>query len=95
MSPDRCDVIEAIVDAAGVEVSGRSVPRGPAWVAGTVGEAAASVSGREPVITRFLVEQLSTAHWFDPRQTWEALQWRPRVSFDEGIARLAASLRRA
>ena len=89
------DVIEAIVDAAGVEVSVRSIPRGPAWVAGTVGEAAASVSGREPVITRFLVEQLSTAHWFDPRQTWEALQWRPRVSFDEGIARLAASLRRA
>jgi len=89
------DVIEAIVDAAGIEVSLRSVPRGPAWVAGTVGEAAASVSGREPVITRFLVEQLSTAHWFDPRPTWEALQWRPRVSFDEGIALLAASFRRA
>ena len=89
------DVIEAIVDAAGIEASVRSVPRGPAWVAGTVSEAAASVSGREPVITRFLVEQLSTAHWFDPRQTWEALRWRPGVSFDEGIARLAASFRRA
>ena len=34
---------EAIVDAAGIEVSVRSVPRGPAWVAGIVGEAAASV----------------------------------------------------
>lgn len=92
------DVIEAIVGAAGVvngRVDLRSVPRGPAWVAGMAGERAASMVGREPLITRFLVEQLSTAHWFDPRPTREALQWRPRVGFDEGIQRLAQWYRRA
>ena len=42
-------------------------------------------------MTRFLAEQLSTAHWFDQRRTREALQWTPPVSLDEGFARLAAS----
>ena len=89
------DVIGSIVEAAGIGVALRSIPRGPAWIAGSMGEAAGSVSGREPLVTRFLVEQLSTAHWFDPRPTWEALQWRPEVSFDEGMERLARWLRRA
>ena len=42
----------------------------------------------DPPLTRFLVEQLSTAHWFDQRQTREVLQWEPRVSLDEGFAEL-------
>ena len=41
-------------------------------------------------MTRFLAEQLATAHWFDQRRTREALQWEPRVSLDEGFAKLAA-----
>ena len=44
----------------------------------------------EPPLTRFVAEQLSTAHWFDQRRTREALGWTPRVSLDEGLARLAA-----
>ena len=43
----------------------------------------------DPPLTRFVVEQLSTAHWFDQRHTREALAWSPRVSYDEGIAELA------
>ena len=43
----------------------------------------------EPPLTRFLAEQMSTAHWFDQRRTREMLQWTPRVSMDEGNARLA------
>lgn len=45
----------------------------------------------EPPLTRFVAEQLSTAHWFDQRRTREALGWSPRVSLDEGLARLAAA----
>jgi len=45
----------------------------------------------EPPLTRFVAEQLSTAHWFDQRRTREALAWTPRVSLDEGLARLAAA----
>jgi nucleoside-diphosphate-sugar epimerase len=42
-------------------------------------------------MTRFLAEQLATAHWFDLRQTRAALDWAPRVDLDEGFRRLAAS----
>jgi nucleoside-diphosphate-sugar epimerase len=41
-------------------------------------------------LNRFLAEQLATAHWFDQRRTRDALQWQPRVSLDEGFAKLAA-----
>ena len=44
----------------------------------------------EPPLTRFLAEQLSTAHWFDQRRTREVLDWTPRVSIDEGLTELAA-----
>jgi nucleoside-diphosphate-sugar epimerase len=42
----------------------------------------------DPPLTRFLVEQLSTAHWFDQRLTRQVLHWEPRVSLDEGFAEL-------
>ena len=41
-------------------------------------------------MTRVLAEQLSTAHWFDPRPARDELGWRPTVSIDEGLRRLAA-----
>ncbi|MGJ9371591.1 NAD-dependent epimerase/dehydratase family protein [Nesterenkonia sp. CF4.4] len=42
----------------------------------------------EPPMTKFLAEQLSTAHWFDQRTTQQALDWTPKVSLDQGLARL-------
>ncbi|OUD94032.1 hypothetical protein CMMCAS05_04795 [Clavibacter michiganensis subsp. michiganensis] len=42
-------------------------------------------------LTRFLAEQLSTAHWFDQRETRRALGWTPAVSLDEGFERLRLS----
>ena len=42
-------------------------------------------------MTRFLAEQLSTAHWFDQRETQRLLDWRPAVDLTTGFARLAAS----
>jgi len=47
----------------------------------------------EPPMTRFLAEQLSTAHWFDQRRTRADLDWAPEVTLDEGFRRLAASYR--
>ena len=41
-------------------------------------------------MTRFLAEQLATAHWFDQRETRAALGWEPTVPLREGFARLAA-----
>jgi nucleoside-diphosphate-sugar epimerase len=70
-------------------------PRGhlPFWtarVAGSAVEAAWVVTRRRttPPLTRFLAEQLATAHWFDQRRTRAALSWQPQVSLTEGFDRL-------
>ena len=67
----------------------------PAWLGRAAGSAiervwAITPGTDEPPMTRFLAEQLSTAHWFDQRETRRALAWSPTVSIDEGLRRLAA-----
>jgi hypothetical protein len=47
----------------------------------------------EPPMTRFLAEQLSTAHWYSMAPATRDFGYVPRVSMDEGLARLRASLR--
>ncbi|WP_267897565.1 NAD-dependent epimerase/dehydratase family protein [Cellulomonas rhizosphaerae] len=91
------ELIDAICAASGVPVPHRRVPAALARAAGAGLDAAWAhlpLPG-EPPLTRFVAEQLSTAHWFDQRRTREALRWEPRVSVDEGIARLAAHTRAA
>ncbi len=87
------ELLARMCRAAGVRGPTRSVPRPVASGAGAVVERTWSVTGREgePPMTRFLAEQLSTAHWFDQRRTQERLQWAPRVSLAEGFERLTAS----
>lgn len=87
------ELFERIVDAAGLADRPKRVPVRAAMVAGSALERVWARSGRttDPPITRFLAEQLSTAHWFDQRTTRAALQWQPRISLDEGFERLRAS----
>ncbi len=59
-----------------------------AWEAGGFGR-----DGDEPPLTRFLAEQLSTAHWFDQRRTREVLGWTPAVSVERGLELVAAYYR--
>ena len=87
--------------AAGVPRPTRHVPAALAVAAGGVVERVWSLRHRragstdgQPPLTRFLAEQLSTAHWFDQRRTREALRWTPAVSIDEGLERLATHYRR-
>jgi nucleoside-diphosphate-sugar epimerase len=86
------DLLAGICRAAGVEPPRWRVPAGLARGAGGLVEALWRVrpGADEPPMTRFLAEQLSTAHWFDQRATWADLRWRPAVSVDEGFRRLAA-----
>ncbi|GAB4249838.1 MAG: NAD-dependent epimerase/dehydratase family protein [Acidobacteriota bacterium] len=44
---------------------------------------------REPPLTRFVVEELTTAHWFDISAARRDLGYEPRVSMEEGFRRLA------
>jgi nucleoside-diphosphate-sugar epimerase len=90
------ELLASICRAAGVAPPRRAVPVAAAHVAGAAVEAAwatvpALRRAGEPPMTRFLAEQLSTAHWFDQRRTREVLGWAPRVGLDAGFAALAAS----
>jgi nucleoside-diphosphate-sugar epimerase len=87
------EMLAGLCSAAGVERPTRSVPATAAWLAGAAVEAAWAVSRRRdtPPMTRFLAEQLTTAHWFDQRRTRELLGWRPEVSLEEGFDRLTRS----
>jgi nucleoside-diphosphate-sugar epimerase len=48
---------------------------------------------RDPPVSRFLVEHLATAHWFDISAAERDFGYRPEVSIDEGLKRLAAAWR--
>ena len=89
------EILARICRAAGVRPPRWSVPAPLARAAGGAVEALWRVrpGTDEPPMTRFLAEQLSTAHWFDQRATRRDLAWTPAVSLDEGLARLAASYR--
>ena len=89
------ELLAGICAAAGVRPPAWNVPGWLARGAGSVIERAWTAAGKrglvrdEPPMTRFLAEQLSTAHWFDQRRTREVLDWSPAVSIEEGLDRLA------
>ncbi len=85
------EMVTRIAVAAGAQPPSRSVPYPLARSAGAAVEWAWSRMGRtdDPPLTRFVAEQLATAHWFDQRETRSALDWAPHVSIDEGLDRLA------
>jgi nucleoside-diphosphate-sugar epimerase len=91
------EIFAAIATAGGAAPPSRHVPAAVGTLAGAAVEAVWAVRQRlgrpapaDPPMTRFLAEQLSTAHWFDQRETQQLLEWRPTVDLATGFARLAA-----
>jgi 2-alkyl-3-oxoalkanoate reductase len=90
------ELLAAICRAAGAPEPTRHVPVRLARAGGTAVESLWTLTERlhrersadDPPLTRFLVDQMSTAHWFDQRVARQVLQWEPRVSLDEGFAEL-------
>jgi nucleoside-diphosphate-sugar epimerase len=87
------EILARVCRAAGVPGPRARVPLRVATTAGVVVEAAWRIGRRPgvPPITRFLAEQLGTAHWFDQRRTRAALGWTPRVRLEEGFEALRLS----
>ncbi|MFN3950636.1 NAD-dependent epimerase/dehydratase family protein [Microbacterium sp.] len=85
------DLLAGICLASGVTPPRVSVPAGLAKAAGSLIERVWAVrpGQDEPPMTRFLAEQLSTAHWFDQTAIRRDLGWAPAVSLDEGLRRLS------
>lgn len=86
------ELLASMCLAAGVCPPAWSIPAPVAVAAGSVIERVWTrlPSSDEPPMTKFLAEQMSTAHWFDQREIRQALDWAPHVSIDEGLSRLAA-----
>ena len=85
------DLVEGICRAAQAPFRPRDISLRAAKTAGAIVERAWPVLRRddEPPLTRFVAEQLGTAHWFDPRPARDDLGWSPTVSIDEGLRLLA------
>ena len=84
------EIVARVCRAAGVTATTPRIPYRVAAAAGIVVDglwaATRPASGRvEPPLTRFLVEQLATAHWFDQQHTRAALGWKPAVSLERGF----------
>ncbi|MDF1563066.1 MAG: NAD-dependent epimerase/dehydratase family protein [Deltaproteobacteria bacterium] len=90
-------LINAIAVAAGAPPIEKRVPRGLAYAAGSVVEGIWKTFGiaSEPRMTRFLVKELTTAHWFDLSAIRRDLGYSPRISIDEGLRRLSVSTDRS
>jgi nucleoside-diphosphate-sugar epimerase len=91
------DLINGILAAAGVTPVTRPLSRWAAWTIAASLEAAHKVLGiaAEPRLTRFIVDELSTSHWFDISAARRELGYEPAVSIKEGLSRLAAWFRAA
>ena len=88
------EIIRRVCLAAGVRGPRGAVPLPVAAAAGAAVERVWSLSRRpgRPPMTRFLAEQLGTAHWFDQRRTQQALNWTPMITLDQGFERLQVEL---
>jgi 2-alkyl-3-oxoalkanoate reductase len=89
--------IDEVLDLADLPPVKKSISRTAALRAGAVCEVLhrSLHLKSEPPMSRFLAAQLSTSHWFDISAARNELGYRPRVSNEEGMRRLAEWLRRA
>jgi nucleoside-diphosphate-sugar epimerase len=87
------EIIARLLAAVGIEVRIRAVPVGLAKAAGAACEFTwrALQLKSEPPVTRFSVEQLATAHWFDTRAAERDFGYRPTITIAEGLERLRAA----
>lgn len=84
------DMVNNILKAAGLAPVERSISRKTAWMIGAALEffyKTFKIRG-EPRMTRFLADELATAHWFDISAAKNDLGYAPGVSTKEGLERL-------
>ncbi|MBU5614007.1 NAD-dependent epimerase/dehydratase family protein [Geomonas azotofigens] len=87
------EMVNAILDAAGVAPVTRTIPAGVAYAAGVACEMAwktLRLAG-EPPMTRFVAKELATSHWFDISAARRELGYSPRISTQEGLRLLRES----
>jgi len=84
----------AWLTAAGLPPETRRIPTGVAHALAATLERIYRMLGirSEPPLTRFIVEEFSTSHWFDIAAAKRDLGYAPLVGFEEGMRRLTRHL---
>ena len=90
------DMVNAILNAAGMKPVTRKISYRLAWIVGGALEIIYKLLylKAEPQMTRHLADELVTAHWFDISAAKTDLGYVPRVSTAEGLHRLEDWLRK-
>jgi nucleoside-diphosphate-sugar epimerase len=85
------EIIQKLLAAIGINVTIRAVPVTMAKMAGAVCESVWNTLSlkSEPPVTRFSVEQLATAHWFDTSAAREDFGYEPEITIAEGLELLS------
>lgn len=85
------DIINMILAAAGVSTVKKVVPYPTAYVTAALMETAWRLAGikTEPPLTRFVLQQLTTAHWFNISAARRDLGYTPKVTIEQGMKNLA------
>jgi nucleoside-diphosphate-sugar epimerase len=84
------NMVNALLTAAGCQPVKKAVPFRIAWLAGALLEfiyKTCRLSG-EPYITRFMAQAVSQSHWFDISAARRDLGYEPKVTTEEGLAKL-------
>jgi len=84
------EMVNRILATAGISPVTRSIPPRAAYAVGSLCEwlwKHLQLRG-EPPMTRFVAQELATAHWFNIDAARRDLGYVPEVSIDEGLARL-------
>ncbi|NRA63872.1 MAG: NAD-dependent epimerase/dehydratase family protein [Pseudobacteriovorax sp.] len=90
-------LINTILASAGLKPLNKRISYGIALL---VGGALEFVYGllqirKEPPLTKFVVKQLATSHWFSSKQVRQDLRYTPKVSMVEGFEKLRESYQNA
>jgi nucleoside-diphosphate-sugar epimerase len=91
---DSGEMINRLLACAGIEPVHKRIPYPLAYALGALMEwtwTGLRLRG-EPLMTRFLANQLATAHWYDLSAARRDLGYAPAVSLEQGMQRLTDSL---
>ncbi len=88
------ELINRILAVANLPPVNKTIPTQLAYTIGMVMEFVYKIFKlkEEPFMTRFIAKQLSCAHWYDLTAAKNDLGYQAKVSIDEGMERLKASL---
>jgi len=89
-------ITNAILAAAGLPPVTRRLPLWFAYAIATLAEATYRLLRieSEPPVTRFVVQQMASAHWYNISAARRDLGYEPRISIEEGLRKLRSHFER-